>query len=276
MLWFDSTIGEEDMRAFASDLDRTLIYSSKMMNQFGAEEFQLIETLEGKEISYISNKTKNLLQTVNKEMHFIPVTTRTIEQYRRITLFQNEIVPQYAVTSNGGHILRNGIVLQDWSDHIKRSLKECLPLEHFVRELQTLVQGNWIERIKDADHLFVYLIIKRDQVLEEEVNRLFNWAREQGWQPSLQGRKMYFIPAPVNKWKAVAYLKKELGLTYIHTAGDSLLDYDLIQNGDDGYAPVHGEVLETYPNLRRTKQSGMKASEEIIESILSQLASHST
>ncbi|TKD68266.1 HAD family hydrolase [Pseudalkalibacillus hwajinpoensis] len=264
------------MRAFASDLDRTLIYSNKLMKQFSEEDFQLIETLEGKEISYISNKTKGLLHTINKEMHFIPVTTRTIEQYRRISLFQDEIVPEYVVTSNGGHILRNGEILQDWSDHIKSCLEKCLPLDDFVNKLESLVKGNWIERIRDADHLFVYLIIKRDEVPSEELTRLFDWAREQGWQPSLQGRKLYFVPAPVNKWNAVDYLKKELSLTYIHTAGDSLLDYDLIQNGDDGYAPAHGEVLETYPDLRRTKQSGMKASEEIIESILGQLASHST
>ncbi|WP_347552549.1 HAD family hydrolase [Pseudalkalibacillus hwajinpoensis] len=258
------------MRAFASDLDRTLIYSRKMIEQYSALDYELIETLEGKEISYISNRTKNLLQTLMKEMYFIPVTTRTIQQYSRISLFQSVLKPEYAITSNGGHILKNGEVVQEWSDQIRTSLAECLPLDDFVSKLESLVTGNWIERIRHADYLFVYLIIKRDQVSQTELTFLFEWAREQGWQPSLQGRKLYFVPDPVNKWNAVAYLKNELNLSYIYTAGDSLLDYELVRYGDSGYVPAHGEVLETHPELNCTKAVGMAASDEVVDSILNQ------
>lgn len=260
------------MRAFASDLDRTLIYSHRMIDPGAVTDVHLIETLEGKEISYISNYSRELLQQVNSEIYFIPVTTRTIEQYQRITLFQSAIQPEYAVTSNGGHILKNGEVLKDWSDRLKTSLEECLSLEVFIRQLESLIKGHWVERIRHADHLFVYLIIRRDHVSQEELSSLFEWAREQGWQPSLQGRKLYFVPNPVNKWRAVEYLKNELGLSYIYTAGDSLLDYELIKYGDCGYVPLHGEVLESDPDLRKTEARGMGASDEILSSITEDLS----
>ncbi|WP_226659885.1 HAD family hydrolase [Pseudalkalibacillus hwajinpoensis] len=260
------------MRAFASDLDRTLIYSHRMIEPGAVPEVHLIETLDGKDISYISSYSRKALQQLNNEIFFIPVTTRTIEQYQRITLFQHTIQPEYAVTSNGGHILKDGKVVKGWSDQLKASLETCLSLPVFIRQLEALITGNWVDRIRQADYLFVYLIIRRDQVSREELSALFEWAREQGWQPSLQGRKLYFVPNPVNKWKAVEYLKDELGLSYVYTAGDSLLDYELIKYGDKGFVPSHGEVLESYPNLHKTEAHGMAASDEILLSITEDLS----
>ena len=260
------------MRAFASDLDRTLIYSHRMIEPGAPSDVHLIETLDGKDISYISSYSRKALQQLNNEIYFIPVTTRTIEQYQRISLFQTTIQPEYAVTSNGGHILKDGNVVKEWSDQLNASLETCLSLPVFIRHLEERVTGNWVERIRQADHLFVYLIIRRDQVSREELSSLFKWAREQGWQPSLQGRKVYFVPNPVNKWKAVEYLKNELGLSYVYTAGDSLLDYELVKNGDFGFVPLHGEVLESYPGLHKTKAHGMAASDEILLSITEDLS----
>ncbi|PFG02901.1 HAD family hydrolase [Bacillus sp. es.036] len=260
------------MRAFASDLDRTLIYSHRMIDPSTATDVHLIETLDGKDISYISSYSRKALQKLNNEIYFIPVTTRTIEQYQRITLFQTAIQPEYAITSNGGHILKDGNVVKGWSDQLKASLETCLSLPVFIRQLEERITGNWVERIRQADHLFIYLIIQRDQVSREELSSLFEWAREQGWQPSLQGKKLYFVPNPVNKWKAVEYLKNELGLSYVYTAGDSLLDYELVKYGDYGFVPLHGEVLESYPGLHKTEAHGMPASDEILLSITEDLS----
>lgn len=51
---------------FASDLDQTLIYSRKSFRApIEDESIQLIETLDGKEISFISHKTISLLKNYN-------------------------------------------------------------------------------------------------------------------------------------------------------------------------------------------------------------------
>lgn len=87
---------------YASDLDRTLIYS---LGAIGVPENTpgLIpaEIIEGKTRSYISQQALNQLMDLNTRIIFIPVTTRTIQQYKRINLFQETVIPDYAVTSNG-------------------------------------------------------------------------------------------------------------------------------------------------------------------------------
>jgi HAD superfamily hydrolase (TIGR01484 family) len=253
------------MIAFASDLDRTLIYSKTMLDTYHSEnEHELIETLDEREISYMSLTSKEALKKLNEDLLFIPVTTRSIAQYKRIRTFQQEIIPQYAITSNGGYILKDNRVLDVWTDHIREELKVCLPLDEMINKLRGMSYLSWIEKIKEADHLFVYLIINRSKVDSEKIEEIRKWAEELGWQMSLQGRKMYFVPHPINKWKAVQFLCDKLNIKTVFAAGDSLLDYDLISRAHYGISPLHGEVLAHYPVMNKTSSSGIDASEEIL------------
>ncbi|MRX71263.1 hydrolase (had superfamily) [Bacillus lacus] len=259
------------MKAFASDLDRTLIYSKKMIGMYQAHSpYEPIEWLDGEEISYISLKTKQALKEINDTMLFIPVTTRTIQQYERIRLFQEDIIPEYAITSNGGNILKNGTVLREWYNHIQEELHSSVPLSEMIREIEGFSDNQWIKKVRQADNLFIYLIIDRSLFSQDLLETLSAWSSNLGWQISLQGRKLYFVPHIINKWKAVKFLCDTLNIDYVYTAGDSLLDYDLIVNGNDGISPLHGEVLEHYSLLNSTKTFGMNASEEIVERIQKQ------
>lgn len=65
--------------------------------------------------------------------YFIPVTTRTIEQFQRITLFQNEIIPEYAITSNGGNILHNGKQDVTWNKEIKKNFSRMYREERYTK-----------------------------------------------------------------------------------------------------------------------------------------------
>ena len=64
--------------------------------------FDNVEVYNGKEISFMTEKAIALLRELSEEMMFVPVTTRTVEQYNRVSLFREEIRPTYAITSNGG------------------------------------------------------------------------------------------------------------------------------------------------------------------------------
>ncbi|MEG7379900.1 HAD hydrolase family protein [Bacillus subtilis] len=260
------------MNAFASDLDRTLIYSRRMISNPDKEAgVELIETLNGRDISYISGVTKENVRQIQKDHYFIPVTTRTNEQYQRIVCFQQDIVPEYAVTTNGGCILKDGQPLKEWDEFIKEQLASCLPIEAMLREIASLSVAQAVERTRTAHHYFVYLILNEEKIAGIDPAAVKEWGAEKGWQVSLQGRKLYFIPKPLNKWRAVEYLKSRLSLDEIYTAGDSLLDLELIQEADFGIAPAHGEVLRHCPELRKTKASGMMAGEEITASVLSRI-----
>ncbi|MGE6631944.1 HAD family hydrolase [Bacillus sp. NPDC077027] len=260
-------------QAFASDLDRTLIFSHRMLNQYVSQgTYELIEMLDGRALSYISTQTKKHLLTIHQAGWFIPVTTRTTAQYKRITFLQNELRPEFAVTTNGGCILQNGEPLKEWEALIDQRLAGCMPIREMLRAISELPVSRWVKRTRTADGRFLYLIMEDEHVPHIPLTELIKWGNERGWQVSLQGRKLYFIPQPLNKWTAVAYIKEQLQLDKVYSAGDSLLDYDLIQQADVGFAPAHGEVLEHHPSLRATTAFGMAAADEISTYVADQVA----
>ncbi|HJV17288.1 MAG TPA: hypothetical protein VJ546_07900, partial [Bacillales bacterium] len=65
---------------FATDLDRTLIYSNRALEEFGAPEKSALLPVEKKDEKWISFMTKasfDLLKEIYNRFLFIPVTTRT-------------------------------------------------------------------------------------------------------------------------------------------------------------------------------------------------------
>lgn len=87
-----------------ADMDNTIIYSYK--RNIGENKLN-VELYNGREISFISEKTHDLLKKVSEKMTIIPTSTRTEEQYKRIDL-DIGIVP-YALVCNGGVLLVNGM-----------------------------------------------------------------------------------------------------------------------------------------------------------------------
>ncbi|WP_051316967.1 HAD family hydrolase [Ectobacillus panaciterrae] len=264
---------------FASDLDQTLIYSKKAFRcEMGETDVQLIEVLEGKEISFMTRKAISMLKNLANQVLFVPVTTRTIEQYRRISLFQHEIIPEYAVTSNGGHILHKGMVDKEWSQKIRNKLFECQPKEAILNKFKEIYHEEWVLTQKTADDLFCYAIVAQDRIPHDELEAFGEWLTQNGWTYSLQGRKLYFVPNPVNKWEAVEYIKKMTNKKKVATAGDSLLDLPMLEVADFAFSPVHGELdrMTLSKHIIRTSQSGILASEEILQlagaALLQQLA----
>lgn len=88
---------------FACDLDNTLIHSYKKKY---ADDI-CVEIYNGNEQSFISARTKNLLKEIAEKIIFVPITTRSVEQYKRIFWFEN-FSPSFAVTTNGAKFFCNG------------------------------------------------------------------------------------------------------------------------------------------------------------------------
>lgn len=256
---------------FASDLDQTLIYSRRAFRSHVLEEdITLIETLEGREISFMTNKAIELLKQLSSNMIFIPVTTRTIEQFKRITMFQCHSFSHYAITSNGGFVLNKGEIDEDWHKLIEEKLKACSHKEDILHKFNEISHEEWISTEKIADNLFYYFIVDREKIPFHELDSFTTWLHTQGWNYSLQGRKLYFVPKPVNKWDAVHYLKQVTNERFVATAGDSLLDLCLLENADFSIIPAHGELhqVEQLPlKIKKASNKGIYASEEILQSV---------
>ena len=103
---------------FATDLDRTIIYSNKFVENY--QTVSCVEHLDGREISYMSHRALELLAQAKTrcDIHLVPITTRSLAQFSRIIPLQD---CPYAVVANGGIILHKGQPLKVWQEHIERT-----------------------------------------------------------------------------------------------------------------------------------------------------------
>jgi hydroxymethylpyrimidine pyrophosphatase-like HAD family hydrolase len=257
---------------FASDLDQTLIYSQPLER---AEELgnRIItaELIDGKVRSYMSSSSYQLLQKLMAELVFIPVTTRTLQQYFRIHLISQMLTPTYAVTSNGGNIVIDGHPDLEWHASIVARVSESSVHVEDVRKLMDQVLNpDWVIGSSYCDELFFSHIVERDKMPREEVIEMSAELQRMGWNTSIQGRKVYVVPQAVNKRDAVAYLKQITGDDKVVASGDSLLDQILLDFADFSIAPRHGELFRQEQqqgagNYTFTEESGIFATDEILK-----------
>jgi hypothetical protein len=93
---------------FACDLDNTLIHSWRHRKSGDV----CIEHIGEKEQGYMSPKAAELYRSLPENILLVPVTTRSVDQYRRIEWPGNR-EPELAVTTNGAILLGRKDVLRD-------------------------------------------------------------------------------------------------------------------------------------------------------------------
>lgn len=260
---------------FASDLDRTLIYSKKLINNFD-ENIVLVERYNGKDLSFMKKRVIETLKEMKKNIIFIPVTTRTLEQYNRIFMISEYIKPKYAIVSNGGNILIDGKIDENWIKIIKQRLENIIHYK-FVKKkfLQSFKDISWINKLVLRDNLFFSVHFNDKNEINKEDMALFkNWAEENHWRVSVQEKKLYIIPSVVNKWDAVFYIKNMEKRKKIISAGDSALDYPILINAEISMCASHGELFNMIKenevnkgNISLTHNVGIDASDEIIRNV---------
>ncbi|MER5209222.1 HAD family hydrolase [Streptomyces sp. NPDC002838] len=258
----------------ASDLDRTLIYSSAAlaltMPDARAPRLLCVEVHESKPLSYLTETAAGLLTDLGDAAVFVPTTTRTRKQYQRINL--PGPAPKYAICANGGHLLVDGVSDLDWHARVTARLAdECAPLDEVREHLMTTADPLWVRKHRIAEDLFAYLVVERELLPEDWVKELAVWAENRGWTVSLQGRKLYAVPKPLTKSAAVHEVARRTGAALTLAAGDSLLDADLLLAADQGWRPGHGELADadwTAPAISALPERGVLAGERILREFL--------
>ncbi|GGU44274.1 HAD family hydrolase [Streptomyces daghestanicus] len=258
----------------ASDLDRTLIYSAAALHLTGPDEdaprLLCVEVYEGKPLSYMTETAAGLLAELAATTLFVPTTTRTRAQYRRISLPGPP--PRYAICANGGHLLVDGETDTDWHTRVTARLAdECAPLAEVREHLLRTADPVWVRKHRTAEDLFAYLVLDRDLLPGQWVKELAGWAGDRGWTVSLQGRKLYAVPAPLTKSAAVREVARRTGAAPTLAAGDSLLDTDLLLAADRGWRPGHGELADagwSGPAVEALPERGVLAGERITREFL--------
>jgi hypothetical protein len=251
-----------------TDLDRTLIYSAAALDlrvpDAQAPRLLCVEVYRGAPLSYLTETAADLLRELSGRTVLVPTTTRTPEQLARVHLPGPP--PRYAVASNGGHLLVDGVPDREWTELVAVRLRGCAPLAEVEAHLQAS-SGPYVLALRNAAGMFAYAVVDRAALPDGWIDALAAWCDPRGWAVSLQGRKVYAVPRPLTKSAAAAEVRARVGGGLLLAAGDSLLDADLLEFADAAIRPAHGELAEagfTRDHLAVTSTTGVRAGEEVL------------
>jgi len=206
------------MILFASDLDNTLIHTYRKVKTGDV----CVEVKDGRELSYMSPEARALLEEVAGKCWFVPVTTRSLEQYRRIDL---GVQPKYAIVAHGALLLIDGKVDEQWAAETRRVLKTRLP---------KLKPGALWHDLRYVDEFFIFA---KSEDPPQAAHALGGMIDTDRFEVYAVHNKVYVIPIGLNKGMALERLKKRLPVETVIGAGDSRLDLPMLAAADLAIAP---------------------------------------
>lgn len=216
------------MLVLFSDIDNTLIRSHRHACQ-GKKVW--VEYLNGRKQSYMSSQTYDYFRSQNW-LKVVPVTTRTAEQYNRLSDLGNELDWDMALICNGAVLLINGKEDSSWT---KESLQMSIPdRDSYVlarNEAYRIVDSSQIIEIPD-----IMFYVKSDNV-DSVYNCLLKEIDSEHVEIHKDARKVYCFPKTLNKGMAIERLMKRLSLANCIAAGDSEFDIPMLEKASIALCP---------------------------------------
>lgn len=216
------------MKILCTDLDNTIIYSYK--HDLGDAKMN-VELYQGREISFITDKTYELLKKVKEEYLIIPTSTRTREQYDRIDLRIGSF--RYALVCNGSVLLVDGKKDKDWYEESLKlakgsNLEVKKALEYLEKDKRRTFELRYIE------DLFVFTKCDKPQEVVNELREILDQSLVNVFNNK---EKVYVLPTSLSKGNAIERLRKYLKAEFIIAAGDSEFDISMVEAADLGLVP---------------------------------------
>ena len=203
----------------------------------------------------------------------MPTTTRTIQQYNRITLPIEK--QKFALVCNGGILLEEGNINQVW---YKKSLEIIKDSNAEIKKAISILEKDESVNfeIRYIEDLFVFT---KSEDPQKTLNNLKESIDQDKVDVFLNGVKVYAVPKKLTKGNAVKrfieFYKNNIKQDDIKAediktvaAGDSLFDISMLESVDQAFAPF--ELLAEYPHLKniKTNSDNELFSEKILESLL--------
>ncbi len=216
------------MYIFNTDLDNTIIYSYK--HDIGPDK-RNVEIYQGREISYITQKTFELLQKVREKMLIVPTSTRTIEQYERIDLGIGDF--KYALVCNGGILLVDGERDTEWYEE---SLRRIACSEPEITKALSILEKEARRKfeLRHIEDLFIFTKCNDPECVVEELKKQLDTALVDVFN---NGEKVYVVPCALNKGEAIQRFRQMLNPEGVIAAGDSEFDISMVIEADRGMVP---------------------------------------
>jgi hypothetical protein len=249
----------------ATDLDGTVLYSARAAGQ-GVDATAMV-AVDAAGPGYMAPAASAGWQRLAAADVLVPVTTRSVPQYLRLRLPGPP--PRHAIASNGAQLLIDGVPDPAWHRAVRARLRgSAVDFAVVWRQATAWHAAQAFRMLRAVDDCFVYLTVAaREAWLPEFVAAADAWAAPRGWRASLQGRKLYLVPAALDKAAAVADLAARLQPDRVVAGGDSLLDAGMLRAASAAIRPAHGELHATgfvSTNCAVTAAAGITAGEEIV------------
>lgn len=205
----------------ACDLDNTLIHSYRHKK----DNDICIEMINDKQQGFISPHTYELIKNIPENITLIPVTTRSIEQYMRI---QWEKAPEYALVANGTILLKNNIPseYEDISGYISE-----------IKALERKINPDDFKKVKFVDNMYLFAYRDESKGIKKIAEK---YSALTSLETQYSGRKIYFFPPPANKGRAVKKFAEKFGYDFIISAGDSSIDFSMLEISNIAIVPDKG------------------------------------
>lgn len=241
-----------------TDLDNTLIYSYK--REIGNSKTG-VEIYAGREISFMTDKSCNMLKELNKRIIIVPTTTRTYEQYSRINLGIGNI--KYALVCNGGILVTDGKEDESWYKESLELVKSSRP--QLLKAVGLLEKD--ARRILDTRFLRELFVYTKCNFPEEVVKDLKEALDMTDIDVFNNGVKVYVVPKKLSKGMAIERFRKKVAASYIVAAGDSEFDVSMLDTADMSFAPYSMKQMKVKSKKAEYMEEGI-FSEQMLERML--------
>lgn len=211
----------------ACDLDNTLIHSYKHF----VDGDICIEHLNGNEQGFMHPLTYKGLQELPAGIALVPLTSRSVGQYRRVRWPENK-APYNALTTNGCILLQEDREVPSWIEQSARLLEPFLA--EFDRVQALLSKEAGIERCGMVDGMYLFARFASEVQAKSAAERIRPTSRMEVAQVQ---RKLYVIAPGTSKGAAIKRLKEAPDFDLLICAGDSEADLSMLREADVAVVP---------------------------------------
>lgn len=215
------------------DLDNTIFFSHR--KELNTSK-RVAELLNGVEQSYITERTFDFLSSC-RSISFVPVTTRTLQQYERVKETIESFNSKYALILNGAVLLINGVVDDLWLNESRKLVEESADE---MSKAATLLKQYGKAPLRYLDDFLIYSSVKDPKVVAEKIEKDIDSSQLNVF---FDSRKVYCAPLSMSKGSNVRRFRRLYQTIVSIGVGDSKNDLSMLENVD---IPILPRSLSSY------------------------------
>ena len=243
------------MNTLFTDIDNTIIYSRN--RDINGEKI-VVEYLNGREQGYMTVFSYNYFLNA-KWLNIIPVTSRTEQQYNRLSCMKDFGV-KFAIICNGGKLLVDGKEDKDWSEDNLRMTELYSSDLDFATDYLFHVCGK--NTVHDPEPYMRYVKVDNPLQIYGLISKKLQNRAVETWYDS---RKVYLFIKGINKGNAIRKVIKRYDMGSTIAAGDDYMDVSMLNAVD--YAIYATRLDSLIDNRNRRAMRGKIISDNICDEL---------